>query len=208
MSDILEQSRREFVSGMLKALPEDLKNNSQVTSLILKISERAIELDRYESPSDKGVFRNILISQDFHKGEYISTKNLLRFNIREAMDVILSSTITIITGSIHSPVGGFTAVAAIVILLHQLNKYKSVELGEAEALIVWFMHKNDAYTKNLNEDEIIEGVKKLKEDLHGGRIVDTALKSAIVKLIKLKIIKEIKPHSYILVERVRMDEQS
>jgi len=206
MNDVLEQSRRDFVDEMLKALPEDLKSNSQVTSLILKISERAIELDRYESPSNEGVLRDILISQDFHKGEYISTKNLLRFNLREAMEVILSSTITISTGSIHSPVGGFTAVAVIGILLHQLNRYKRVELGEAEALIVWFMHKNEAYTKSLDEDEIIEGVKKLKEDLHGGRIVDAALKSAIIKLMNLKIIKEIKPHSYILVERVRMDE--
>ncbi len=206
MNDVLEQSRRDFVDEMLKALPEDLKSNSQVTSLILKISERAIELDRYESPSNEGVLRDILISQDFHKGEYISTKNLLRFNLREAMEVILSSTITISTGSIHSPVGGFTAVAVIGILLHQLNRYKRVELGEAEALIVWFMHKNEAYTKSLDENEIIEGVKKLKEDLHGGRIVDAALKSAIIKLMNLKIIKEIKPHSYILVERVRMDE--
>lgn len=201
----LNKARNEFASEYLKQLSKQVDVNPSLTKFIDNLSNAAIEYSNYKPEDESPYLKDVLLSKELHKALYRNSRNL-RVNLRDAFTMILEVVPDMVGMSLSPlPLKILLLSTLVYVLNSKVNELITVELQETETLITYYMLKENAYQNLLPKEKIIQGVNGLKEQLHGGHILEENINAGLKKLEKLQIIDERDNDKYLLIESVNME---
>lgn len=211
MQDSLDAKKdriaRYVVDELSKYAQVDAKLTNEVigmTRAVIEVQEEPANLERNSSYA----LHDVLLSKDFQEGRYVRYKNVL-LNLREILTFFLETSLIGAPSLLPLPLSYKLPIIAGMIIqtYHEFSKHKTVELKQMEAIVIYYLHKRNAYSCPVSLEEIKEGVNQLWQETYGGKIKEESISYAIKKLKRYRIIDEHEGNRYTLKEKVAIEDQ-
>lgn len=202
----MEEKKREVAEYLISELSKYTQIDENLTNAVIRTVDSAIGFEEYSPKTKEGGFlQDVLLSKDLQGGRSEKYGNVY-YNLREFLKFLTGSLLGS-AGVIILPLPyKIATIAGLLIQLHyEVSKLKRLDIMQLEAIIVYYLHSNDAYRKPVPFEEIKQGAESIWRELHGGSIKEEVLIYSIMKLKKFRIIEEHEGKRYRLKEKVKIE---
>lgn len=190
-SRLRKQLANSLQTSSCRQIFKDKDNCELLVDLILNSAVRII-------PQNESTYRKITLTSFSLGGKTVKLRNI-RLNIRDFFEAIGSATITT-TGVFTFP---WIAPLGLLMLINQILKNATIEIGESEGKIMWTMW--EIYNEGKNEltfNNILRVINRASKEKNIPSLTNGEIKEAILKLESLQCIKQVDINKWEIIERV------